>query len=412
MKRVVITGLGAITPIGIGKKEYWNSLLQGKSGIGYITRFDTENYATKIAAEVENFSPEDYIDRKVAKRMDRFTQYAVAGAYLALEDGEIDLETLDRERIGVIIGSGIGGMETLELEHTKLLEKGPRRVSPLFIPMMISNMAPGQISMMYGLKGPSSTISTACASGTHAIGEAFKMIQRGIADMIITGGSEAAITPIAVAGFNSMKALSTNNEEPTKASRPFDKNRDGFIMGEGAGILVIEELNHALERGAVIYGEVIGYGATSDAYHITAPDPEADGAKRAMELALEDGKVDYNEIGYINAHGTSTYYNDKLETLAIKKAFKEHAYNLSINSTKSMTGHLLGAAGGIEAIATILAIKEGAIPPTINYEELDEECDLNYTPNHYIKKDINYGISNSLGFGGHNATILLKKYMD
>lgn len=412
MKRVVITGLGAITPIGIGKKEYWNSLLQGKSGIGYITRFDTENYATKIAAEVKNFSPEDYIDRKVAKRMDRFTQYAVAGAYLALEDGEIDLETLDRERIGVIIGSGIGGMETLELEHTKLLEKGPRRVSPLFIPMMISNMAPGQISMMYGLKGPSSTISTACASGTHAIGEAFKMIQRGIADMIITGGSEAAITPIAVAGFNSMKALSTNNEEPTKASRPFDKNRDGFIMGEGAGILVIEELNHALERGAVIYGEVIGYGATSDAYHITAPDPEADGAKRAMELALEDGKVDYNEIGYINAHGTSTYYNDKLETLAIKKAFKEHAYNLSINSTKSMTGHLLGAAGGIEAIATILAIKEGAIPPTINYEELDEECDLNYTPNHYIKKDINYGISNSLGFGGHNATILLKKYMD
>lgn len=412
MKRVVITGLGAITPIGIGKKEYWNSLLQGKSGIGYITRFDTENYATKIAAEVKNFSPEDYIDRKVAKRMDRFTQYAVAGAYLALEDGEIDLETLDRERIGVIIGSGIGGMATLELEHTKLLEKGPRRVSPLFIPMMISNMAPGQISMMYGLKGPSSTISTACASGTHAIGEAFKMIQRGIADMIITGGSEAAITPIAVAGFNSMKALSTNNEEPTKASRPFDKNRDGFIMGEGAGILVIEELNHALERGAVIYGEVIGYGATSDAYHITAPDPEADGAKRAMELALEDGKIDYNEIGYINAHGTSTYYNDKLETLAIKKAFKEHAYNLSINSTKSMTGHLLGAAGGIEAIATILAIKEGAIPPTINYEELDEECDLNYTPNHYIKKDINYGISNSLGFGGHNATILLKKYMD
>ncbi|MBZ2175835.1 beta-ketoacyl-ACP synthase II [Schnuerera sp. xch1] len=410
MKRVVITGLGAITPIGIGKDEYWNSLLKGKSGIGYITRFDTEGFATKIGAEVKNFSPENYMDKKESRRMDRFAQYAVAGAHLALEDGKINLESMDKERIGVIIGSGIGGMETLEKEHAKLLQKGPKRVSPLFIPMMISNMAPGQISMKYGLKGPSMAITTACASGTHAIGESFKMIQRGISDLIITGGSEGAITPVSLAGFNSMKALSTSNEEPTRASRPFDKNRDGFVIGEGSGILIVEELNHALKRGATIYAEVIGYGATSDAYHITAPDPEAKGAKKAMELALKDGKVGSNEIDYINAHGTSTYYNDKLETLAIKSLFKEHAYNISISSTKSMTGHLLGAAGGIETIATALAIKEGIVPPTINYEVPDEECDLNYTPNNFIKKELKYGMSNSLGFGGHNATILLKQW--
>lgn len=412
MKRVVITGLGAVTPIGIGRDKYWNSLFRGKSGIDYITRFDTEKYDTKIGAEIKDFSPEDFMDRKEARRMDRFTQYAMAGTSLALEDGDIKLEKLDRERIGVVIGSGIGGMETLEKEHSKLLERGPKRVSPLFIPMMISNMAPGQISMVYGIKGPSFAITTACASSTHAIGESFRMIQRGIADLIITGGSEGAITPISLAGFNSMKALSTRNEEPTKASRPFDKERDGFVIGEGAGILILEELNHALDRGATIYGEIIGYGATSDAYHITAPDPEAGGAKRAMELALKDGKIHFSNIDYINAHGTSTYYNDKLETLAIKKAFKEHAYNLAISSTKSMTGHLLGAAGGIEAIATILAIKEGIIPPTINYENPDESCDLNYTPNTLIKRDIKYAISNSLGFGGHNASILFKKYME
>ena len=412
MKRVVITGLGAVTPIGIGRDKYWNSLLRGKSGIDYITRFDTEKYDTKIGAEIKDFSPEDFMDRKEARRMDRFTQYAIVGTSLALEDGDIKLEKLDKERMAVVIGSGIGGMETLEKEHSKLLERGPKRVSPLFIPMMISNMAPGQISMVYGIKGPSFAITTACASSTHAIGESFRMIQRGIADLIITGGSEGAITPISLAGFNSMKALSTRNEEPTKASRPFDKERDGFVIGEGAGILILEELNHALDRGATIYGEIIGYGATSDAYHITAPDPEAEGAKRAMELALKDGKVHFSNIDYINAHGTSTYYNDKLETLAIKKAFKEHAYNLAISSTKSMTGHLLGAAGGIEAIATILAIKEGIIPPTINYENPDESCDLNYTPNILIKRDIKYAISNSLGFGGHNASILLKKYME
>lgn len=412
MKRVVITGVGAITPIGIGKEDYWNSLLIGKSGISYITRFNTENFSSKIAGEVRDFHPEDYMDKKEARRMDRFTQYAVAGTNLALKDGEINLDKLAKDRIGVVIGSGIGGMETFEEEHVKLLERGPRRISPLFIPMMISNMAPGQISMAYGLKGPSLTITTACASGTHAIGEAFRMIQIGMVDMVISGGSEAAITPISVAGFSSMKALSTRNEEPTKASRPFDKDRDGFVIGEGAGILILEELTHALNRGANIYGEIVGYGATSDAYHITAPDPEAEGARKAMELALVDGKVSYNQIDYINAHGTSTYYNDKLETLAIKKLFKDHVNNLLISSTKSMTGHLLGAAGGIEAIATVLSIKEGIVPPTINYINFDEECDLNYTPNKAVNKDINYALSNSLGFGGHNAAILLKKYIN
>lgn len=410
MKRVVITGLGPVTPIGIGKEEYWDSLIAGKSGVSYITRFDTENFPTKIAAEIKNFTPEDYIDKRELRRMDRFTQYALVATFLALKDGKISLENEDKERIGVVLGSGIGGMETLEMEHLKLLEKGPRRVSPVFIPMMISNMASGQISIYYGLKGPSMVITTACASGTHAIGEAFRMIQRGICDLIITGGSEAAITPIALAGFSSMKALSTRNEEPSKASRPFDKDRDGFVMGEGAGILILEELEHAIKRGARIYAELVGYGATSDAYHMTAPDPLADGAKRAMELALKDGNVDYHQVDYINAHGTSTHYNDKLETLAIKELFKEHAYKLNISSTKSMTGHLLGAAGGIEAIATTLAISEGKIPPTINYEIPDEECDLNYTPNKFVEKEIAYAMSNSLGFGGHNATILLKKW--
>jgi 3-oxoacyl-[acyl-carrier-protein] synthase II len=410
LKRVVITGLGPVTPIGIGKEEYWDSLIAGKSGVSYITRFDTENFPTKIAAEIKNFTPEDYIDKRELRRMDRFTQYALVATFLALKDGKISLENEDKERIGVVLGSGIGGMETLEMEHLKLLEKGPRRVSPVFIPMMISNMASGQISIYYGLKGPSMVITTACASGTHAIGEAFRMIQRGICDLIITGGSEAAITPIALAGFSSMKALSTRNEEPSKASRPFDKDRDGFVMGEGAGILILEELEHAIKRGARIYAELVGYGATSDAYHMTAPDPLADGAKRAMELALKDGNVDYHQVDYINAHGTSTHYNDKLETLAIKELFKEHAYKLNISSTKSMTGHLLGAAGGIEAIATTLAISEGKIPPTINYETPDEECDLNYTPNKFVEKEITYAMSNSLGFGGHNATILLKKW--
>ncbi|MDR7871352.1 MAG: beta-ketoacyl-ACP synthase II [Tissierellaceae bacterium] len=412
MRRVVITGLGAVTPVGIGKDEFWNSLIQGKSGIGPITRFDTTDFNSKIAAEVKDFNPEDYLDKKEAKRMDRFAQYAVAAAKLAIEDGNIDLDSLDKNNIGVILGTGIGGVETFETEHSKLLNRGPNRVSPLFIPMMISNMGTAHISMNLGLKGSTMTITTACASGTHAIGESFRMIKSGQMNMVLTGGAEASITPISVAGFNSMKALSTRNEDYDKACRPFDKERDGFIMGEGAGVLVLEELNHALNRGATIYGEIVGYGSTSDAFHITQPDPEAIGATNAMRLALEDGEVEYEKIGYINAHGTSTYFNDKLETLAIKNLFKEHAYNINISSTKSMTGHLLGAAGGIEAIASILALKTSIIPPTINYENPDEECDLNYTPNKAVERNIEYALSNSLGFGGHNASLLFKKYID
>ena len=412
MRRVVVTGLGAITPIGIGREDFWNSLIEGRSGIGNITRFDTTDFDTKIAAEVKDFDPTDYINKKEAKRMDPFTQYAVAGTKLALDDGKIDLEKINLDRVGVIVGSGIGGMKTLETEFNKMKDRGPSRVSPLLIPMMISNMAPGQISMTFGFRGSSMSITTACASGTHAIGESFEMIKAGKMDMVVAGGSEAAITPISVAGFSSMKALSTRNDQPSKASRPFDKERDGFIMGEGAGILVLEELSHALARGGKIYGEVVGYGSTSDAFHITQPDPDAKGAARAMEMALEEAKADYHEVGYINAHGTSTHFNDKLETLAIKNVFKEYAYDINISSTKSMTGHLLGAAGGIEAIATLMAIKEGIIPPTINYDNPDEECDLNYTGNKAVKRDLNYGLSNSLGFGGHNASVLFKKYID
>ena len=411
MKRVVITGLGAITPIGIGKDEYWKSLVDGKSGIGYITRFDTSEFNSKIGAEVRDFEPANYMDKKDARRMDRFSQFAVAASKLALDDSKIDLKSTNLDRVGVVVGAGIGGMETLEKEFTKMKDRGPNRVSPLFIPMMISNMAPGQISMAFGLRGTSMAITTACASGTHAIGESFRMIQDGKVDIIVAGGTEAAITPIAVAGFCSMKALSTRNDDPGNASRPFDKERDGFIMGEGAGMLILESLEHALARGADIYGEVVGYGSTSDAFHITQPDPEAKGATRAMAMAIEEASIEATEVEYINAHGTSTYFNDKLETLAIKNVFKDHAKDINISSTKSMTGHLLGAAGGIEAIATTLALKEGTIPPTINYENKDEECDLNYTPNKAVKRDINYALSNSLGFGGHNASILIKKYV-
>ena len=411
MKRVVITGLGAITPIGIGKDEYWKSLVSGKSGIGYITRFDTKDFDSKIGSEVEDFIPTDYMEKKEARRMDRFSQFAVAASKLSIDDGKIDLNKINLNRAGVVVGAGIGGMESLEKEFTKMKDRGPNRVSPLFIPMMISNMAPGQISMAFGLKGTSMAITTACASGTHAIGEAFRMIKEGKMDIILAGGTEAAITPMAVAGFCSMKALSTRNDSPEKASRPFDKERDGFVMGEGAGILILEELDHALARGANIYGEVVGYGSTSDAFHITQPDPEAKGATRAMEMAINEANINKNEVGYINAHGTSTYFNDKLETLAIKNVFEDYAKEINISSIKSMTGYLLGAAGGIEAIATVMAIKEGIIPPTINYDNPDEECDLNYTANKAVKRDINYALSNSLGFGGHNASILIKKYM-
>ncbi|OLS02068.1 beta-ketoacyl-ACP synthase II [Tissierella creatinophila] len=410
MRRIVITGLGCVTPIGTGKDKFWEAIKAGKSGVGPITRFDTTDFTCKIAAEVKDFNPEDYLDKKEAKRMDRFTQYAVVAARGAIEDGNINLDKLNRDNIGVILGTGIGGLETFEAEHKKLLERGPKRVSPLLIPMMITNMGAAQVSMDLGLKGSTMTITTACASATHAIGESFRMIEKGIMDMVVTGGTEASITPVGLAGFCSMKALSTNNDNPQKASRPFDKERDGFIMGEGAGIIVLEELEHALKRGATIYGEIVGYGSTSDAYHITQPDPEAMGGTNAMRLALEEGNVDYRDVGYINAHGTSTYFNDKLETIAIKNLFKEHAKDINISSTKSMTGHLLGAAGGVEAIVTTLALKEGIIPPTTNYDHPDEECDLNYTPNKMVERNIKYALSNSLGFGGHNASLLFKKY--
>jgi 3-oxoacyl-[acyl-carrier-protein] synthase II len=410
MKRVVLTGFGAVTPIGIGKDEFWNALLDGKSGVGYITRFDASEHDTKIAAEVKDFDPTAFMEKKEAKRMDMFAQYAVAGTKMALDDAGIDLSLIDTDRAGAIIGSGIGGITTLEAEKEKLDEKGPGRISPLFIPMMIANMAAGQVSMTFGLKGSSMTIATACASATHAIGEAFRMIKSGYLDMAVSGGTESSITPLSMAGFISMKALSTRNEVPEKASRPFDKNRDGFVMGEGSGIVILEELDHALKRGARIYAEVVGYGSTSDAFHITQPDPEASGAMRAMALALKESGASPCDIDYINAHGTSTYFNDKLETLAIKRLFGEYAKNLNISSTKSMTGHLLGAAGGVEAIATAMAIHTGVVPPTINYEVHDEECDLNYTPNHAVKRNVRYGLSNSLGFGGHNASILFKRY--
>jgi len=410
MKRVVLTGFGAVTPIGIGKDEFWNALLDGKSGVGYITRFDASEHDTKIAAEVKDFDPTAFMEKKEAKRMDMFAQYAVAGTKMALDDAGIDLSMIDTDRAGAIIGSGIGGITTLEAEKENLDEKGPGRISPLFIPMMIANMAAGQVSMTFGLKGSSMTIATACASATHAIGEAFRMIKSGYLDMAVSGGTESSITPLSMAGFISMKALSTRNEVPEKASRPFDKNRDGFVMGEGSGIVILEELDHALKRGARIYAEVVGYGSTSDAFHITQPDPEASGAMRAMALALKEGGASPCDLDYINAHGTSTYFNDKLETLAIKRLFGEYAKNLNISSTKSMTGHLLGAAGGVEAIATAMAIHTGVVPPTINYEVHDEECDLNYTPNHAVKRNVRYGLSNSLGFGGHNASILFKRY--
>ncbi|WIV10830.1 beta-ketoacyl-ACP synthase II [Proteiniborus sp. MB09-C3] len=409
-KRVVITGLGIISPIGIRKEQFLDSLFHGKSGISHITRFDTSGYGTTIAGEVKDFEPENYIDKKEAKKMDRFTQFAVAASKLAIEDAGVKLEEISKERFGVIIGSGVGGIETFEEQHKKLLEKGPKRVSPFFIPMMIGNMAAGQISIMLGAKGISETIITACASSTNAIGDAFKVIQRGDSDIIVAGGTEASITPMALAGFAAMKALSTNNLEPSKASRPFDKNRDGFVMGEGAGILILEELQHALDRGARIYGEIVGYGSTADAYHITTPSEAGEGAARAMKMALNDAKILPENVDYINAHGTSTSYNDALETAAIKEVFKEHAYKLKISSTKSMTGHLLGAAGGIEACVCSLAITNGYLPPTINYETYDEECDLNYLPNKGIFEEVNIALSNSLGFGGHNATIVIKKF--
>lgn len=411
-KRVVVTGLGVISPVGSGKEKFWENLIAGNSGIGPITKFDASEMPTRIAGEVKDFNVLDFIDKKEARRMDLFTQYAVSAAKMAVNDSKLDLEKVDLTRVGVILGSGIGGISTLEEQHKVLLEKGPSRVSPFMTPMMIVNMAAGQISIHLGAKGPNFTVVTACASGTNAIGDAFKYIQRGDADIVLTGGTESSITPLSFAGFCSMKALSTRNDEPTKASRPFDKKRDGFVMGEGSAILVLESLEHALKRNAPIYAEVLGYAATADAHHITAPAPDGEGAARAMALAIQDAQIKPSDIDYINAHGTSTELNDKYETLAIKEVFGEASQNVLISSTKSMTGHLLGAAGAIEIAAVCLAIKDDIVPPTINYEYPDPDCDLDYVPNKARKKVINYAMSNSLGFGGHNASIVLSKFKE
>ena len=413
-RRVVITGVGPVTPIGTGKETFWDNLIAGKSGVGIITRFDPTDFDVKIAGEVKNFEYADYMDKKEGKRMDRVTHFAVAAAKLAVEDAKLDLEKINQVRAGVCVGSGIGGIETFVEQTTKFVEKGPSKISPFFIPMEIPNMPAGQISIALGFKGPNTAIVTACATGTNCIGDAFRTIQYGDADIMIAGGTEAAISPVAVAGFANMKALSTNNEHPEKASCPFDKKREGFVMGEGAGVVVLEELEHAKARGAHIYAEICGYGMTADAYHITAPDPSGEMPAACMQAAVDDASVKPEEVDYINAHGTSTHRNDLNETLAAKKVFGEHAYKMAISSNKSMLGHLLGAAGGVEAIATVLTIENGVIPPTINYEDpdLEEGLDLDYVPNVARKANVDVAISNSFGFGGHNATILFKKYKD
>jgi 3-oxoacyl-[acyl-carrier-protein] synthase II len=411
-RRVVVTGLGALTPIGNTADEFWSALLQGRSGVGPITKFDATDYPTRIAGEIKNFDPLVFVDKKDARRLDPFLQYAMACAVMAVQDAALDTEKVDGTRFGVLIGSGIGGISTLLDTHKTLLDKGPDRVSPFFIPMMIINMASGLVSMRFGAKGPNSAVVTACATGNHAIGESFKIIQRDDADVMIAGGSEAIVIPLTIAGFCSMKAMSTRNDEPTKAMRPFDANRDGFVCGEGAGLVILESLDHARARDARIYAEIVGYGQTSDAHHLTAPDPEGDGAARAMAAALRDGGLDVSAIGYINAHGTSTPYNDKFETLAIKRVFGDHARRLAVSSTKSMTGHMLGAAGGVEAIATALALHHGVLPPTINYETLDPDCDLDYVPNQARKHDVEAALSNAFGFGGTNATLAFRTYVE
>jgi 3-oxoacyl-[acyl-carrier-protein] synthase II len=408
-RRVVVTGIGAVTPLGNDAETTWKNIVEGVSGIGPVTRLNADDFPAKVAAEVKEFNVENFIDKKDARKMDRFTHYAVAASLMAVKDAELEITDENAPRVGVWIGSGIGGMETFEQQHETFMNRGYRRVSPFFVPMMIPDMATGQVSITLGARGFNSCTVTACATGTNSIGDAFKVIQRGDADVMVTGGAEAPITKMSFAGFCANTALSTNHD-PQKASRPFDKNRDGFVMGEGAGIVVLEELEHALARGAKIYAEIVGYGATGDAYHITAPAPEGEGGARAMKMALDDAGLAPEEIGYINAHGTSTEYNDKYETMAIKTVFGEQAYKLAVSSTKSMTGHLLGAAGGIEAIFTVLALKEGILPPTINLENPDPECDLDYVPNEARSQQVNAAISNSLGFGGHNATIAFRKY--
>ncbi|MGM9930554.1 beta-ketoacyl-ACP synthase II [Pradoshia sp.] len=409
LKRVVVTGMGAVSPLGNSVKENWEKAINGVSGIGPLTRVNADEFPAKVAGEVKDFEITDYVDRKEARKMDRFTHYAIAAAKMAVEDSKLEITPENAERVGVWIGSGIGGMETFEQQYDVFLKRGHRRVSPFFVPMLIPDMASGQVSIMLGAKGINSCTVTACATGTNSIGDAFKAIQRGDADVIVTGGAEAPITRMALAGFCANTALSTN-PDPDSASRPFDKNRDGFVIGEGAGVLVLEELSHAMKRNAPIYAEIVGYGSTGDAHHITAPAPEGEGGARAMKMALDDAKLSSDAIDYINAHGTSTEYNDSLETMAIKSVFGEHAYQLAVSSTKSMTGHLLGAAGGVEAIFSVLSIVNDLIPPTIHYHEKDPVCDLDYVPNEAREKTVRCAMSNSFGFGGHNATIVFKKY--
>jgi 3-oxoacyl-[acyl-carrier-protein] synthase II len=408
LKRVVVTGLGAITPIGNNLTQYWEGLLSGRNGIGSITFFDASRHSCRIAGEVKGFDPHDYLDRKEAKRMDRFSQFAVAASLQALADAQLTLDELNADRVGVIIGTGVGGLKVLEEQQEVLLTRGPSRCSPFMIPTMIANMAAGLTAIHTGAKGPNSCTVTACAAGSNAIGDAFRLIQRGYASAMICGGTEAAVTPLALAGFASMKALSTRNEDPEHASRPFDRDRDGFVMGEGAGILILEDLEAALARDAKIYGEIVGYGMTCDAYHMTAPSGQ--GATRAIELSLKDAGLEPEQVNYINAHGTSTPANDTTETKAIKKALGERAYQVPVSSTKSMTGHLLGGSGGIEAVATVMAIAFDRIPPTINIENLDPECDLDYVPDQSRAHQVEVALSNSFGFGGHNVTLAFKKY--
>jgi len=402
--------MGIVSPLGIGLDNNWQAICQGKSGIGPITKFDTTEYPAKIAGEVKNFDPELYIDKKDQKKMDVFIQYALAAGSMALKQSGLVIDESNADRVGVLVGSGLGGLQTIEKYHTMLLQSGPKKISPFFVPMLIVNLAPGQISIYFGCRGPNSSVVTACATGNHSIGEASRIIQRGDADAMIAGGVESTITPLAVAGFCALKALSTRNEEPEKASRPFEKNRDGFVMAEGAGILVLESLESAKQRGASIFAEVIGFGCNADAYHITAPSPGGEGAARCMQIAIDDAGIKAGDIDYINAHGTSTPMNDLSETIAMKTVFKDHVKNLSVSSTKSMTGHLLGAAGGVEAIFSILSIKHGIIPPTINYDEPDPECDLDYVPNVARKKNVRIVMSNSFGFGGTNATLIFKTF--
>jgi len=409
-RRVVITGLGLVTCLGIGVEETWAALCAGKSGIAEITRFDTSGFDTRIAGEVKDFRPEDFLPQKEAKRMQLFISYAVAGGRMALEDSGLVIDASNENRVGVLTGCGMGGLEMIEQNDRILDRRGPRRVSPFLVPMMIGNMAPGIVSIHLGAKGPNISVATACAAGTHAVGDAFKIIKRGAADAMVTGGVESVITPLCIAGFGAMRALSTRNDAPEKASRPFDRDRDGFVVGEGCGILILETLEGALERGARIYAEVIGYGMSGDAFHMSAPSPDGDGAARCMAAAIEDAGIPYGDIDYINAHGTSTDLNDALETAAIKRVFKEKAPLIPISSTKSMTGHLLGGAGGIETVFTALTIHDSVIPPTINLDNPGEACDLDYVPHTARKADVTVAMSNSFGFGGTNASLILKKY--